>query len=76
MVSGNYDSLTERLCAPVPEGMMRVIIISEIADVTGQYQNITSSCQWIIFQPTAVFMKLLMEVRCVLYFHISLLLSC
>ena len=40
------------------------------------YQNIADSYKRILFQPTAVFMKLQVEVRCVLYFHISLLLSC
>ena len=62
MISGNYDSLTERLSAPVPEGMSPVVVITEIADVTGQYQNIADSYQWILYQPTAVFMKLQMEV--------------
>ncbi len=55
---------------------MHVVVITEIADVSGQYQNIAGCCQRILFKPTAVFMKLQMEVRCVLYFHISLLLSC
>ena len=58
MVTGNYDSLTERLCTPVPEGMMHIVVITEIADVTGQYQNIADSYQRILFKPTAVFMKL------------------
>lgn len=35
MVSGNYDSLTEGLGAPVPEGMVPVVVITKIADVSG-----------------------------------------
>ena len=70
MVARNDDSLTKRICTPVPKRMAAVVVIAEVADISGQYQDIADCFQRIIFKPTAVLKKLQVEIGCILNFHI------
>lgn len=70
MVAGYDDCLSERFRTPIPEWMMIIVLITEITYVTGKDEHITYGDKRIIFQPTAIFMKLQMEIGCVLNFHI------
>jgi hypothetical protein len=50
------------LRGPIPERMLRIILVSQVSDVSSQNENISCYLQWVLFQISPVVGKLQMEV--------------
>ena len=57
----NYHLLIV-LRGPIPERMLRIILVSQVSDVSSQNENISCYLQWVLFQISPVVGKLQMEV--------------
>ena len=69
MVAGHDSYLPIVFGGPVPEGMLGIILITKVADITGKHEYFASHLQRILFQKVSVLTKLQMEVGSVLNFH-------
>ena len=50
------------LRGPIPERMLRIILVSQVSDVSSQNENVSCYLQWVLFQISPVVGKLQMEV--------------
>ena len=61
VAQAGYDLLLV-LSSPVPEGMLGIVLVSQVADVSSQNENISCYLQGILLQESPVVGKLQVEV--------------